>query len=352
MGLHSLKLLRSCARIVDVRKRSFKFRKKRKPDQPAKPKAPAARPVLRDQPATKRAPIFEPPPVKERPRREVVGVSFRRGGKRYFFDRNGLPLRCGMKVIAETARGLEFGQVTMNPTLVDEEALVTPLKKVVRIADADDHDRARHNRDKERIALECAREKVAELRLAMQILDVEFSFDSSSATFHFVAEERVDFRELVKELTSYLGRKVQMHQVGARDEAKFYGGCGVCGRELCCASFLASFEPISMKMAKEQSLFLNPLKFSGLCGKLMCCLRYEYKGYREGRERLPSVGAIVAGSRGRGKVVELDVLNGTFTVDFGDGLKAKVRPEEVVVVEDKKKARGELEPEKAGPLET
>lgn len=267
----------------------------------------------------------------------MVGVSFRKGGKKYFFDPNVLTLRLGVKVIAETSRGLEFGEITMAPSMVDEDSVVSPLKRVVRIANADDHDRARHNRDKEKIALECAQDKVKELSLPMQIIDVEFSFDSSSATFHFVAEERVDFRELVKELTSYLGRKVQMHQVGARDEAKFYGGCGVCGRELCCASFLPSFDPISMKMAKEQSLFLNPLKFSGLCGKLMCCLKYEYEGYKEGREKLPSVGAIVECEKGKGKVVEVNVLKETLTVEFGDGARAEMHPFEVVVIEDKKK---------------
>lgn len=333
---------RRCATIVKVKKRTIRFRKKRRSrsqdrSKRAAPTADAQKVAVTPAVVTER----EAPPLveilKKGPQREVVGVSFRKGGKKYFFDRNGLSLLAGMKVIAETSRGLEFGTVAMESTMVDEESVVSPLKKVVRIANADDHDRARHNRDKERIALECAQDKVKELSLPMQVIDVEFSFDSSSATFHFVAEERVDFRELVKELTSYLGRKVQMHQVGARDEAKFYGGCGVCGRELCCTSFLPSFDPISMKMAKEQSLFLNPLKFSGLCGKLMCCLKYEYECYKEGRENLPSVGAVVESEKGKGKVTEINVLLQTLTVEFGDGLKVELRPCEVVVVEDKKK---------------
>jgi cell fate regulator YaaT (PSP1 superfamily) len=325
-----------------VRKRPIKFRKKRRSRPQERPQRPT-RAEVRDKVTIAPAAVAEPEPppiieiLKAKPRVEVVGVSFRKGGKKYFFDPSGLALRLGMKVIAETSRGLEFGEITMEPSMVDEDSVVSPLRKIARIANADDHDRARHNRDKERIALECAQDKVKELSLPMEVIDVEFSFDSSSATFHFVAEERVDFRELVKELTSYLGRKVQMHQVGARDEAKFYGGCGICGRELCCASFLPSFDPISMKMAKEQSLFLNPLKFSGLCGKLMCCLKYEFESYKEGKEGLPSVGAIVECAKGRGKVVEVNALSETFTVLLEDGQKAEFGADDVVVIEDKKK---------------
>jgi cell fate regulator YaaT (PSP1 superfamily) len=271
--------------------------------------------------------------------RRVVGVSFRKGGKRYFFDAGGLYLRQGTKVIAETSRGLEFGEITIEPVREAEVTLTAPLKSVVRIATADDIERARQNRDRERVAFEFAKEKIEEQELEMKLVDVEYAFDASQVTFFFVAEGRVDFRQLVKELTTYLGRKVQMHQLGARDETRVFGGLGICGRVLCCSSWMRSFDPVGMKMAKEQCLFLNPLKFSGVCGKLMCCLRYEYDMYKDLRAGLPGVGAIVDTESGPGKVTAVNVLQQLVTVDLDVGASATLPAAEVRVLSERKKGQ-------------
>jgi cell fate regulator YaaT (PSP1 superfamily) len=245
----------------------------------------------------------------------VVGVSFRRVGKVYYFDPGELSLREGDFVIAETARGVEFGEIMIAPREVPENELVAPLKMVIRVATGDDLHRAAANRENERYAYEVCAHKIVEHGLAMKLLDSECSFDGTQITFSFSAEGRIDFRELVKDLAGTLKSKVQLHQIGVRDEAKLIGGYGTCGRELCCKSFLTAFEPISMKMAKDQSLFLNPAKFSGVCGKLMCCLRYEHDFYKDAKERMPAVGAIVSTERGPGKVVDVNVVSGMLTVE-------------------------------------
>ena len=250
----------------------------------------------------------------------VVGVSFRRVGKVYYFDPGGLNLREGDFVIAETARGVEFGEVMVEPRQVPDEELVAPLKKIVRKATGDDLEREAANREKEHESLEICQRKIQDHNLPMKLIDVEYTFDGSQITFSFTAESRVDFRELVRDLAGVLKTKVQLHQIGVRDQAKLIGGYGPCGRALCCAAFLNSFDPISMKMAKDQSLFLNPAKFSGTCGKLMCCLLYEHEFYKESRERLPSVGAMVPTPRGMGKVVDINVITGTLMVELEDGL--------------------------------
>ena len=250
----------------------------------------------------------------------VAGVSFRRVGKVYYFDPGDLNLREGDFVIAETARGIEFGEVMVEPRLVPDEELVAPLKKIVRKATGDDLEREAANREKEHEALEVCQRKIQDHNLAMKLIDAEYTFDGSQITFSFTAESRVDFRELVRDLAGALKLKVQLHQIGVRDQAKLIGGYGSCGRPLCCAAFLNSFDPISMKMAKDQSLFLNPAKFSGVCGKLMCCLLYEHEFYKESREHLPFVGAIVTTPRGTGKVVDINVIAGTLTVELEDEL--------------------------------
>lgn len=246
----------------------------------------------------------------------VVGVSFKRGGKTYYFDPGELMLHEGDFVIAETARGVEFGEVAISTREVPEEELVAPLKSIVRVATGDDLQRAAVNRESEKGAYDICLRKIAEHGLPMKLLDAEYSFDGTQITFSFSAEGRVDFRELVKDLAGALKSKIQLHQIGVRDEAKLIGGYGTCGRELCCAGFLSSFEPISMKMAKDQSLFLNPAKFSGVCGKLMCCLRYEHEFYKYAREHLPSVGAMVKTERGVGKVIDVNVISGMLTVEL------------------------------------
>lgn len=259
----------------------------------------------------------------------VVGVSFRRVGKVYYFDPGELELREGDFVIAETARGLEFGEVVVEPREVSENELVAPLKKIARIATGEDLEREASNREREKEAFELCERKIAEHGLPMKLLDAEMSFDGSQITFSFSAEGRVDFRELVRDVASALKTKVQLHQIGVRDEARIIGGFGPCGRQLCCATFLTSFEPISMKMAKDQSLFLNPSKFSGVCGKLMCCLRFEHEFYKEAQKQLPAVGAILETEKGRAKVVGVNFITNMLTLETEDEVQFHVRADQL-----------------------
>lgn len=254
----------------------------------------------------------------------VVGVSFRRAAKSYYFDPGEFALRIGDFVIAETARGIEFGEVTADPHDVAESDLVAPLKKILRLATGDDLEREAANREREEEALGVCIEKITAHNLPMKLLSAECAFDGSQMTFYFSAENRVDFRELVKDVASALRIRVQLHQIGVRDEAKLIGGYGSCGRPLCCAAFLNGFEPVSMKMAKDQSLFLNPAKFSGVCGKLMCCLKYEHEFYKEMKDRLPSVGAIIVTPSGKGKVVDVNYLSETITIETQEGVTLQV----------------------------
>lgn len=249
----------------------------------------------------------------------VVGVSFKKAGKIYYFDPTDIELHENDYVIAETARGIEFGQVMIEPKEVQEHEIVQPLKRIVRKATPADQEREESNKRKEKTAYTICQQKIQLHNLPMKLIDAEYCFDSSQVTFFFSAEARVDFRELVKDLAGALRSKVQLHQVGVRDEAKLFGGMGPCGRGLCCATFMNGFEPVSMRMAKEQSLFLNPLKFSGICGKLMCCLKYEHSIYREVKGRLPSVGSFVDTPSGQGKVVEVNVIRESLNVQMGDG---------------------------------
>lgn len=255
----------------------------------------------------------------------VVGVTFRKVGKVYYFDPGDLQLREGDFVIAETARGIEFGEVVLEPREVPADELVAPLKKLVRVATGDDLEREASNREREKNAFVVCERKIAEHNLPMKLLDAEIAFDGSQITFSFSSDGRVDFRELVKDVAGALRTKVQLHQIGVRDEAKIIGGYGTCGRSLCCATFLSSFEPVSMKMAKDQSLFLNPAKFSGACGKLMCCLRYEHEFYREAQRKFPAVGAIIELDRGRAKVIDVNVISGTLTVETEDEVQLHIR---------------------------
>lgn len=254
----------------------------------------------------------------------VVGVTFRRVGKVYYFDPGELTLHEGDFVIAETARGIEFGEVVIEPRSVPDDELVAPLKKVIRLATGDDLEREAANRDKEKHALEVCERKIAEHKLHMKLLEAEYAFDSSQVTFSFSADGRVDFRELVRDVAAALRCKVQLHQIGVRDEAKLVGGFGTCGRQLCCATFLSNFEPISMKMAKDQSLFLNPAKFSGACGKLMCCLRFEHEFYKQAQKGMPMVGAIIPLENGRAKVVDVNVVSNVITVHTEDDVQRHI----------------------------
>lgn len=259
----------------------------------------------------------------------VVGVSFRRVGKVYYFDPGDIQLREGDFVIAETARGVEFGEIVLDPRDVTEEELVAPLKRVVRLATGDDLEREAANRERETHAYEVCERKIAEHHLPMKLLEAEFAFDGSQVTFSFSADGRIDFRELVKDVAGALKTKVQLHQIGVRDEAKLIGGYGTCGRGLCCATFLSNFDPISMKMAKDQSLFLNPAKFSGACGKLMCCLRYEHEYYKSSQKRLPAVGAILQLENGRGKVIDVNCISNVITVQTEEDVQVHIPASEL-----------------------
>lgn len=238
----------------------------------------------------------------------AVGVAFKRVAKSYWFDPGDLSLNDFDRVIVETTRGLEIGTVRVTPREIVESELQAPLKRVLRMAEPRDMEQEARNKEKARGAMRLCAERVRHLGLPMRVLQAEYCFDASQVTIYFNAENRVDFRELVKDVASQLRCKVQLHQVGARDQAKMIGGVGPCGLTLCCSTFLTEFAPISMKMAKDQSLFLNPVKFSGVCGKLMCCLRYEHENYVEAKRRLPQIGDLVMTPRGQGRVLDVNII--------------------------------------------
>ncbi len=239
----------------------------------------------------------------------VVGVRFKKAGKIYYFDPNEEPVEKDQHVIVETARGIEYGSVVIGKRTVGEDDVVLPLKKVIRIADQKDAKIVEENKAAARDAFTICLEKIKQHQLKMKLVDVEYTFDRNKIIFYFTAEGRVDFRELVKDLASIFRTRIELRQIGVRDEAKILGGIGPCGRILCCSSFLGDFEPVSIKMAKDQNLSLNPTKISGLCGRLMCCLKYEHDNYESAKEELPAVGSRVVTSLGDGKVVGLN-LNG------------------------------------------
>ena len=245
---------------------------------------------------------------------EIVGVRFKKLGKIYFFDPAGFKLDKGRNVIVETARGLELGEVAVSNRLMDEEKIVTSLKQVVRPATKQDEDLFRENEKKAQEAFKVCEEKIAEHGLNMKLIDVEYTFDSSKLLFYFTADTRIDFRELVKDLAAIYKTRIELRQIGVRDEVKMLGGYGMCGRELCCVNHLSDLNPVSIKMAKEQGLSLNPTKISGVCGRLMCCLKHEQDVYEEKLARLPNVGAIVNTPDGKGTVDDVQVLKEIITV--------------------------------------
>jgi Uncharacterized homolog of PSP1 len=238
----------------------------------------------------------------------VVGIRFKKAGKIYYFDPDNNPVKSGDFAIVETARGVEFGEAVVGPKEVSEDDIIAPLKKVLRVANEEDKTRNAQNVEKEKQAFDICIKKIAEHGLSMKLVDVEYTFDNNKVIFYFTADGRVDFRELVKDLASIFKTRIELRQIGVRDEAKMVGGLGPCGRPLCCASFLGEFEPVSIKMAKEQSLSLNPTKISGICGRLMCCLKYEQDAYEIIRKQLPRVGSIVNTPDGQGEVVENSVV--------------------------------------------
>ncbi len=235
----------------------------------------------------------------------VVGVRFKKAGKIYYFDPHELNIEKENYVVVETARGVEFGTVVVGPKQVTEEEIVPPLKKVIRIADEEDINKHQSNKEKAIDAFYICEEKIAEHGLEMKLIDVEYTFDNNKVIFYFTADGRVDFRELVKDLAAIFRTRIELRQIGVRDEAKMIGGLGPCGRVSCCATFLGEFEPVSIKMAKDQDLSLNPSKISGLCGRLMCCLKFENEVYEELIAKMPDVGTIVITPEGKGTVVEV-----------------------------------------------
>lgn len=242
---------------------------------------------------------------------KVAGVRFKTAGKVYYFDPDKIEVKAGDNVIVETARGMEFGTVTMDVIEVGENEIVAPLKKIIRLADEKDHRQHEENVKKKERAMRLCQEKIDKHGLVMKLIDVEYTFDNSKIVFYFTADGRVDFRELVKDLAGVFKMRIELRQIGVRDEAKMLGGIGSCGRALCCHSWLADFEPVSIKMAKVQNLSLNPAKISGICGRLMCCLKYENDIYMELRKGMPDVGERIKTPDGMGKVTDTNLLAGT-----------------------------------------
>lgn len=247
---------------------------------------------------------------------EVIGVRFKKAGKIYYFDPGEFPVGKESGVIVETARGVEYGTVVIGRKQVAEEDVVLPLKPVIREANAEDLEVVRINKMLAKDAFSICLEKIKVHQLPMKLIDVEYTFDRNKIIFYFTADGRVDFRELVKDLAAVFRTRIELRQIGVRDQAKMLSGIGPCGRVLCCSSFLGDFEPVSIKMAKDQNLSLNPSKISGLCGRLMCCLKYENDAYESNRESIPDIGEEVMTPSGIGKVIGLNLLDKTVQVEL------------------------------------
>lgn len=278
--------------------------------------------------------------------KRIIGVRFKRLGKIYFFDPKWLEVKKGESVIVETAQGEEIAEVVVPNRMIEEEKVVAPLKKVLRLASPRDIKHAEECKKKEKEAFELCNKKIKEHNLQMTLTDVEYKFDNSKILFYFTADGRVDFRDLVKDLAAIYKTRIELRQIGVRDEVKRIGGNGVCGRELCCCSFLSDFETVSIKMAKEQNISLNPSKISGNCGRLMCCLKYEQEVYEEKLKKLPNVGAIVKTPDGKGEVEGLETLKETVKVRIKDGEIFKIKKydaKDITVLKDVAKEQSDTE---------
>ncbi len=269
---------------------------------------------------------------------EVISVRFKEVGKNYYFDPQGKQYNKGDEVIVETARGLEYGNVTIANREIDDEEITSPLKPVIRLANEKDLEVIKENKAKEKEAFEICHKKIAEHKLEMKLVDVEYTFDRNKILFYFTADGRVDFRDLVKDLASVFRTRIELRQIGVRDESKKVGGLGICGRPFCCNTFLGDFQPVSIKMAKEQSLSLSPVKISGTCGRLMCCLKYEQEAYEHLLRVTPKRGAIVETKDGKGTVVDNNLLTGMLKVSLDknpEGAPVQVHRKEVKIIKDK-----------------
>lgn len=256
---------------------------------------------------------------------EVTGIRFKQMGKIYYFDPGDYSLENGDHVIVETSRGVEYGFVAINKKQVQDDEIVHPLKKVIRIATSEDDRVVELNKKKEQEAFAICREKIEKHGLDMKLIEVEYTFDHNKILFYFTADGRIDFRELVRDLASVFKTRIELRQIGVRDEAKMIGGLGICGRVLCCSSYMSEFAPVSIKMVKEQNLSLNPSKISGTCGRLMCCLKNEQAAYESLFKNAPGVGSVVETADGRGVVSAVSVLKGIVSVTVEAGSEKELR---------------------------
>lgn len=250
---------------------------------------------------------------------KVIGVRFKRPGKVYFFDAGNINVKAKDKVIVETAMGQEMGEVVINNKNLTNNKIKSSLKPIIRVATEKDLKHFAENKEKEKEAFKICEEKIKKHKLGMHLVDASYTFDNAKLLFYFTADNRIDFRELVKDLASIFKTRIELRQIGVRDQVRRIGGNGVCGRELCCCTFLNNFDTVSIKMAKEQNIALNPAKISGNCGRLMCCLRYEQEAYEEKLKKLPKVGAIVKTEDGEGTVDSIEILKGIVRVKIKDG---------------------------------
>ena len=272
---------------------------------------------------------------------EVIGIRFKAGGKMYYFSANGCVAKASDYAIVETSRGIEFGKVACTNKTVGSGEVVPPLRPVIRIATPNDIKAHEENKRKEAEALRICQQKVISHELEMKLIEAEYTFDASKLTFYFTADGRIDFRELVKDLASTFRTRIELRQIGIRDEAKFMGGLGICGRPFCCSTFLPDFCQVSIKMAKEQNLSLNSSKISGACGRLMCCLRFEHESYAEEIKRTPSVDSTVKTEDGVGTVVEISPLTGMIKVKIDENIKSYHRDKVKVLSSPKGKKKDE-----------
>lgn len=279
----------------------------------------------------------------------LVGIQFKRAGRIYDFDTGGLNFEIGNRVVVETERGLGLGVIVVPPREVEDEDLPNDLKRVIRKANVSDIERQIKNCDRERRAMELCRKFISEQGLDMKLVNVDFFYDASKAVFHFVAAQRVDFRELVKELAQALHTRIEMKQVGVRDETKLVGGLGCCGLQLCCNSFLREFTPVNVKMAKEQNLAMNPTKISGVCGRLMCCLAYEFEVYQEAGKDIPKKGKRVMTHLGPGKVSDVNILKKTLSVELETGTTITVDSDKISRMPPEKQEPKQQEPKQQEP---
>ncbi len=285
---------------------------------------------------------------------EVIGVRFKEVGKVYYFDPNGIQMKKGDMAIVETARGVECGEVAMENREIEDKDIVHPLKKMIRKATQGDLKKVEENRKKERHAFEICEKKILDHKLEMKLVEVEYTFDNSKILFYFTADGRVDFRELVKDLAGVFRTRIELRQIGVRDESKMLGGIGICGRPFCCTTFLGGFQPVSIKMAKEQGLSLNPVKISGTCGRLMCCLKYEQAAYSDLLRTTPKNGAVVNTPEGRGVVVDVNLLTGMLKVRMDRAPEAapmSFHAKQVKVIKDSQIKVAKEEVEKLKDLE-